>query len=66
MTTLEEIEEAVRELPDEQLAKFRAWFEDFSEELFDRKIEQAAQTGKLDKLAEQALADDRAGLTREL
>jgi len=29
MTTIEEIEKAVAELTPEQLAKFRAWFDEF-------------------------------------
>jgi len=66
MTTLEDIEKAVAELPVEQLKKFRAWFEQFEAVHFDQAIERDAKTGKLDKLAEQALADFRAGRAREL
>jgi hypothetical protein len=33
---------------------------------FDEKIVQDAKSGKLDRLAEKALADHRAGRTREL
>ena len=66
MTTLEDIEKAIAELPVEQLKKFRAWFEQFEAAHFDRAIERDAKTGKLDKLAEQALADFRAGRAREL
>jgi hypothetical protein len=35
MTTVEDIEKAVAKLSPEQLAKFRAWFEEFQERLFD-------------------------------
>jgi hypothetical protein len=66
MTTLEDIEKAVTELPADQLAKFRGWFEEFEAARFDQRIEQDAKAGRLDKLAEQALADFRAGRTREL
>ena len=66
MATLEDIEKAVTELPAEQLAKFRAWFEEFEAARFDQKIERDAKAGRLDQLAEQALADFRAGRTREL
>jgi hypothetical protein len=66
MTTLEEIEKAVTELPAEQLAKFRAWFEEFEAACFDEKIERDAKAGRLDRLAEQALPDFRAGRAREL
>jgi hypothetical protein len=66
MTTLEDIEKAVTELPADQLAKFRAWFEEFEAARFDQKIERDAKAGRLDQLAEQALADFRAGRAREL
>jgi hypothetical protein len=37
-----------------------------TEAQFDEKIERDAKAGKLDRLAEQALADHRGGRTREL
>jgi len=66
MTTLEDIEKAVAELPPDQLVRFRAWFEEFEAARFDQRIERDAKAGKLDQLAEQALADFRAGRAREL
>ena len=65
-STLEDIEKALTELPPDQLAEFRAWFEAFDAARFDEKIEQDAKAGRLDRLAEQALADFRAGRAREL
>lgn len=56
MKTVEELQKAVEELPPEDLAKFRAWFEGFDAAVFDRKIEQDAQSGKLDKVANEAIA----------
>ena len=64
--TVEEIEKAVAQLPPDDLARFRAWFEEFEAARFDRKIEQDAAAGRLDRLAEQALADYRQGRTREI
>ena len=64
--TLEDIERAVSELPQEQLARFRAWFEEFEATRFDQRIERDAKAGRLDRLAEQALSDFRAGRIREL
>jgi hypothetical protein len=66
VTTLEDIEKAVAELPADQLARFRAWFEEFDARQFDQKIERDAKAGRLDRLAEQALADLRIGRVREL
>jgi hypothetical protein len=66
MTKVEDIERAVSELPADELAKFRAWFEAFEAHQFDEKIERGAKGGKLDRLAEQAIADFRKGRAREL
>ena len=63
---LEDLEKAVAELPVDQLARFRAWFEEFEATHFDQKIERDAAAGRLDRLAEQALSDFRAGRAREL
>ena len=61
MTTIEDIEKAVAELPPDQLLQFRAWFAEFEAARFDRYIERDAEAGKLDRLAEQALVDYRTG-----
>ena len=64
--TIEDIEKAVSKLPPEQLAEFRAWFEEFDAARFDEKIERDAKSGRLDRLADQALDDFRKGRAREL
>jgi hypothetical protein len=64
--SIEELEKAVAKLSPEDLARFRAWFEEFEAAKFDRKIERDARAGRLDRLAEQALADLRQGRAREL
>jgi hypothetical protein len=66
MATVEEIEKAVSKLPSEELAKFRVWFEEFVAARFDRKIERDAHSGRLDKLAEEALSEFRKGRASEL
>jgi predicted transcriptional regulator len=66
MTTLEEIEKAVSDLPVDQLAEFRAWFEEYEAGRFDQKIERDATSGRLDRLAERALADFRTRRAREM
>ncbi len=66
MTTIDEIEKAVAQLPPKELAAFRAWFEAFDSKRFDEAIERDAGSGKLDRLAEEAIAAHRAGQTREL
>jgi predicted transcriptional regulator len=59
-------EKAVEQLPPHELTRFRAWFEAFDADQFDAAIERDAQAGKLDALAEEALAKHRAGGTRQL
>ena len=59
-------EEALTELPPDQLAEFQACFETFDAARFDEKIERDAKAGRLDRLAEQALADFRIRRAREL
>jgi hypothetical protein len=63
---IEDIGRAVEQRSAEDLAKFRSWFEEFEARAFDNKIERDAKTGRLDELARRALADHRAGRTREL
>ena len=62
--TIEDLEKAVAQLAPDQFAKFRDWFEAFDAARFDQKIERDAKAGKLDRLAEQALADFREGRAR--
>lgn len=66
MSTIEDIERAVAKLPSEELAAFRAWFEAFDASRFDEKIARDAANGRLDRLADQAVADHREGRAREL
>jgi len=41
-------------------------FETFDAQRFDERIERDAKAGKLDRMADEALAEHRAGRTREL
>jgi hypothetical protein len=60
MTKIEDIEKAVEQLSPEELARFRAWFEEFDARLFDERIERDAKAGKLDKLIAEARANHEA------
>jgi hypothetical protein len=66
MSELEEIEQRIRKLSPAELAKFRAWFAEFDHLLWDRQIEADAKAGKLDKVAAEALAEYKAGKTKEI
>jgi hypothetical protein len=64
--TVKEIEQAVEQLTQDQLAEFRAWYEKFDAAAWDRQIEEDIAAGKLDALAEAAIADHKAGRTKQL
>jgi hypothetical protein len=61
MSTIQEIEDAIRKLPAEDLAALRAWFAEFDAAAWDRQFEQDVAAGRLDTLAEEALSDLREG-----
>ena len=61
MSTVQEIEDAIRQLPAEDFAALRAWFDEFDAAAWDRQFEQDAAAGRLDGLAEEALRDLREG-----
>jgi hypothetical protein len=64
--TVQELEKAVAKLSPEELAEFRDWFHAFEEDEWDRQIARDAEAGKLDKFAEEAIADYKAGRVKEL
>ena len=66
MTTVKEIERAVLQLSQEELATFREWFEEFDAQEWDKQFEADVQAGKLNKLIEKAREDYRTGNYREL
>ena len=55
MSDLEELEHKIRNLPVEELSKFRAWFIEFDHLLWDKQIEADSKAGKLDGLVSEAL-----------
>ena len=67
MSTIAEIENAIDALPQEEFFKLMDRLRAKQNELWDRQIEEDAQPGgALDLLAEEALAEYRAGKTRPL
>jgi hypothetical protein len=59
MRTVEEIEDAVRQLSSTDLAAFRAWFAELDAAAWDRQIKEDVAAGRLDALADEALNDLR-------
>jgi hypothetical protein len=66
MRTLNEIERAVSELSQEDLAAFRAWFAEFDAARWDEQFEADVAAGRLDALAEKALKDLKEGRCTDL
>lgn len=66
MSTVEAITTAIAQLPPDQVAQVRAWLAEYDERLWDEQIAQDERDGRLDALAERALAEHRAGRTRPL
>ena len=64
--SIEELESAIAQLPQDQFAEFATWFDEYRAELWDRQIEADIKAGRLDKLAEQADADFEAGRCKPL
>ncbi len=63
---VEDIEQGILGLPQDQLKQFRAWYEKFDAGKWDEQIEQDAKDGKLDAIAESALAEYKSGKARKL
>jgi len=66
MSRVEEIEEAVKNLPPSELRRFRQWFASFDSETWDAQIEADAAEGKLDALASAAIAEHERGKSSEI
>lgn len=66
MSTLQEIETAITQLPPNDRAKLRDWFVELDAAEWDRQFEADVAAGRLDKLAEEALEDLRQGRCTDL
>lgn len=66
MTRVAKLENEIRQLNRDELAAFRDWFRKYDSDEWDREIEKDALAGRLDGLAEEAIAAHRAGRTKEI
>jgi hypothetical protein len=66
MQTVQEIEAAISQLSEDELSRFREWFEEFDAKAWDKQFENDVMGGKLDNLASQAISDFQAGKCKEL
>jgi hypothetical protein len=66
MSKVEKLEREVEELTPEERASFREWFSAFDAAAWDEDLERDVSFGRLDRVAEDALAEYRAGRTRTI
>ena len=66
MSTVKEIESAVVRLSAKELAQFRQWFAEFDAAEWDKEFEEDVKAGRLDKVAEHAIKEYRAGRCTKL
>lgn len=61
MSTVQEIEKAIQKLPPEQIFRLREVIQHRFDDEWDRQFAEDAESGRLDEIAEVALAEHRAG-----
>ncbi len=61
MSKIESIEQQIRTLSPEELAKFRAWYASFDAQAWDAQFTDDVETGKLDSIAERNILAHKAG-----
>jgi hypothetical protein len=61
MSSVHEIETAVRRLSRQELLAFRDWFSEFDSAAWDKQFEADVAAGNLDALADEAIRDLREG-----
>ena len=66
MTRVAKLEKDVQQLSRDELTTFRDWFRKYDSDEWDREIEKDILAGRLDKLAQEAIAAHKAGRTKEI
>jgi len=66
MNKLQEIKDAITQLSKDDLTALRKWFDEFEAKIWDNQFEEDVQSGRLEKLADEAITDFRAGKCKEL
>ena len=66
MTNVKAVEKEIEKFTPTELAEFRHWYTNFDADAWDEQIETDVAAGKLDALAEEALAEYNAGKAREI
>ena len=63
---VQEIENAITQLPRAEVTKLAAWFEEFHAQLWDNQIEQDVRDGRLDSLLDKTRRDFDSGRCESL
>lgn len=66
MTKVQKLEQEIQNLSREELDSFRDWFRKIDSDEWDCQIEKDIAMGRLDALAEEALAAHKAGKSKEI
>ena len=66
MSRLEQLEQQISALDEVDRKALREWFDRSESEAWDLRVESDAKSGKLARLAEQALKDHRSGVSTEI
>lgn len=66
MSNVEKLEREVATLSQAELAEFRRWYADFDATAWDRQLDVDVQSGALDRIADEAIADHSAGRSRPM
>ena len=66
MTSLHRLESQVAALPEQELRRFRSWFDEFDARRGDNALSADINNGKLDSFAEEALAQYGSSLCKPL
>jgi hypothetical protein len=64
--SVKDIEQAIKELPRQEIAELSQWFEEFQNQMWDEQIERDANAGRFDKLIAQAKSQYAAGRCKPL
>jgi hypothetical protein len=65
-TGVKQIERAITQLPARELAELVSWLEDYHAQVWDKRIEEGLEAGRLDALLTEVDREYEAGLTQPL
>lgn len=64
--SVKDIERAITQLPRDEFRELVAWIEDYHHQIWDKKIEDDLDSGRLDSLLAEAEVEYEVGLARPL